>query len=304
MHFAHPYILLLLILPVILAVWELRRRGYRVAMPFDHGAVTQRPVLKGFVNAAGMLPALIAATGIIILAGPQKETLGESVREERNIHFLVDVSGSMNGIYGKDTRYAEAMKAISRFTTYRDKQDSFALSAFGTEVIHWLPLTRDLSAIRLAAPFLDPSRLPPYMSGTMIGKALMETLPLMEKIEGDRMIILMTDGQSGDLGGDRARVVAQALRTAHIRVTGIFIGNNESTEDLQTITTLTDGLFFSAGDPDALEETFKQIDAMHKTKVNPPGIVYADNFGIAGIAALSLAGLMALMAFGLRYTPW
>ena len=36
MTFANPAVLILLALPVLLVVWEWRRRGTALAMPFDH----------------------------------------------------------------------------------------------------------------------------------------------------------------------------------------------------------------------------------------------------------------------------
>ena len=57
-----------------------------------------------------------------------------------NLEFCLDVSGSMMAQYGSGTRSDKALEAIVDFTSYR-KGDAFGLTAFGTEVLHWVPVT-------------------------------------------------------------------------------------------------------------------------------------------------------------------
>ena len=303
MYFAYPWVLLLLVIPIMLAWWEWRRPGLRVKLPFDYAGAAKRPGLRRLIGYANLLPMIVVAAGLMILAGPRRELTGVTEQEMRNIQMLLDVSGSMRSPYGKQNRYDAAMAAIKQFTTFR-KGDAFGLSVFGGEVINWVPLTKDLSAIRLAAPFLRPEVLPTYMSDTEIGKGLLTVKNLLEEHPGPRMIILLTDGQSADLGPRQTMAVSKALSAANIKVYSIFIGDNESTVDIATIARLTGGKFFRAGDPTLLAETFQRIDEMEPTKFKPVGRNSVDWFGPLAIVGLGVLGVQLISGFGLRYTPW
>jgi Ca-activated chloride channel family protein len=172
-------------------------------------------------------------------------------------------------------------------------------------VLHWVPITKDLSAIRLATPFLRPEKMPHYFGGTQIGKALRECEKMLAtRPEGDRMIILMTDGDSADLGSTRSNEIAQELRAARIVVYPILVGGETSTDDMYIIANVTGGQVFQAGDPAALQEVFRHIDKMQATKMKPPSNEFADFFAPVSIAGLAAAALHLVSLLGVRYTPW
>ena len=50
----------------------------------------------------------------------------------------------MKSPFGDGTRSDKAIEAIKEFTTYR-KGDAFGLTIFGSDVLHWVPVTKDLS---------------------------------------------------------------------------------------------------------------------------------------------------------------
>jgi hypothetical protein len=83
---------------------------------------------------------------ILILAGPQRLAKPEDERVLTNIEVVLDVSGSMMAPFGDGTRADKAFEAIVGFTSFR-KGDAFGLTIFGTEVVHWVPLTKDLTAL-------------------------------------------------------------------------------------------------------------------------------------------------------------
>ena len=78
----------------------------------------------------------------------------------------------------------------------------------------------DPSAFRHATPFLGPRNLPPWFSGgTAIGMALRECLRLLvEREEGDRMIIHLTDGEGEDTRRGAEREVIAKLRDSDFRI--------------------------------------------------------------------------------------
>src|SRR5204863_9395655 len=106
----------------------------------------------------------------------------------------VDVSGSMPAPFGHGTRYDASMKAIDAFLDYR-KGDAFGLTFFGDAFVHWVPLTTDPSALKCSTPFMRPEVAPPPFGGTAIPKAVRGCKKeLVQREDGDRMILLVTDG--------------------------------------------------------------------------------------------------------------
>jgi Ca-activated chloride channel family protein len=297
--FAHPLVLLLLVLPVLLCVWEWTRRRADVVLPFDHAPVRRGRYLARFLAAANLL-----AVAILVLAGPQRLSSAEREKELTNIQFVVDVSGSMTSQFGDGTAYDAAMKAVNDFIDYR-KGDAFGLTIFGNEVLHWVPITKDTSAIKLATPFLRPERMPHYFGGTQIGKALTESQKmLVSKPEGDRMIILVTDGMSGDMYGGSALELASSLRKDKITVYIIGIMDGAMPDEIHTVANITGGEVFTSADPVALATVFKHIDKMQAARLKPPSRDFSDFFAPVALAGLCLGGLHVLALFGMRYTPW
>ncbi len=71
---------------------------------------------------------------------------------------------------------------------------------------------------------MKPENVPMWMAGTMIGKALLACKEILtSREEGDRMIILVSDGDSFDLSGGNDEAVAQTLRQNNITVYAIHI---------------------------------------------------------------------------------
>jgi Ca-activated chloride channel homolog len=305
MTFSRPWLLLLLAIPILLAVWECLRRGHPLVMPFDHARPRKGNVLGRFIIAVNLIPAFLLVVVILLLSGARRLQPPREERIMQNIEIVLDVSGSMIATFGQGTRYDAAMEAVTEFTNYR-KDDAFGLTVFGNEVLHWVPLTRDLGAIRLATPFLRPEKMPDYFGGTQIGKALRACVKLLTaRPEGDRMIILVSDGDSADLGSNITNSLAQDLRAENISVFVIKVSEEQrDVDDMYTLASMTGGSVFEAGNPTALKEVFRKIDQMKPAKLKPSESLYADFFWPLAIAGLALIGLQVMSLFGLRYTPW
>jgi Ca-activated chloride channel family protein len=305
MSFAHPFVLLLLAVPGWLLWWVWHRSGRRVALPFDHGRQGEGRGMRAAVDLAESLPALTLAVVVVILSGPQRTGEPKTKRALTNIEFCVDVSYSMLTPFGDGTRYDTSMQAINDFLDFRSEGDAFGLTFFGNNVLHWVPLTSDVSAFRCAPPFMKPDNLPPWFGGTMIGKALLACKAvLLSREEGDRMIILITDGMSFDLINGADEEVARTLKQNNIVVYAVHIADTEVPAPIVTITSKTGGEVFNPGDPEALKAVFRRIDAMRETKLEKTAAETVDDFGPFCAAGLSMLGLSSLAAFGLRYTPW
>ena len=322
MIFLHPQWLALLALPVILAFWEWVRRGHPIALPFDHGRQRRGLVLRFLVLCANCLPAALLALAILFLAHPVSFKPPEVERKLNNVQFLLDTSGSMaenhgSQAEGRHRRFDSAMDAIAKFIDYR-KGDAFGLTIFSRHFIHWVPLTLDTQSILLARPFIQPDnpRIDPPSMGrhglpdalwgiTQIGKALMGTSEVLaERPTGDRMIILMTDGESSDILPPKDQEVIARLRAENITVFGIMLTEDPIQPALSGIVRATGGEVYNAATPEALAAVFQHIDEMKKVVVLEKKPQVADYYDPFFLPAIGLLIGSVLSLFGLRFTPW
>lgn len=322
MTFLHPQWLALLALPVILAFWEWTRRGQPIALPFDHGRQRRGLGLHFLVLCANCLPAGLLTLAILFLAHPITFTPPEVERKLTNIQILLDTSGSMaephgSQANGRHRRFDSAMDAIEKFITYR-KGDAYGLTIFSRHFIHWVPLTLDTQSIMLARPFIQPDNprldpptmvrkgLPDALWGiTYIGKALYGAADILsQRPSGDRMVILLTDGESSDIKAPKDLAVISALRAQNVTVFAIMLSEEQIEPALVGIARATGGDVFNAATPEALHTVFRSIDAMKKVVVLEKQPQVADYYDPFFLPAAVLLGLSVLTLFGLRFTPW
>lgn len=302
--FSHPFALIALALPFLLVYWQNRWASHRVALPADATLIPRRKWLTRALAFTDALPALILAIVIIILAGPQKLSVPQTRRAMTNIELCVDVSGSMMAPFGAGNRYDGSMAAINTFLDKR-QGDAVGLTFFGNNVLHWVPLTNDINAIRHAAPFMSPDKAPPWMGGTEIGKALLACRDLLlTREEGDRLIILISDGASSDLNSGRDEEIARILKRDNITVYSIHIAGGDVPEEIINITHYTGGEAFQPDDPEALKAMFSRIDQMNRAKMVQASAQVLDNYAPWCVAGIAILGLAAISALGLRYSPW
>jgi Ca-activated chloride channel family protein len=302
--FTYFWVLFFLVVPVLLLVWVWLRDDRRVVLPLDHGRPGRGWEWRFLIGLAESLPALLLAVVIVLLAGPLRLSEPKTKRALTNIELLVDVSGSMTTPFGGGSRYDGSMKAIDDFLSIR-KDDAFGLTFFGNNVLHWTPLTSDAMAIRCAPPFMRPENAPYWLGGTEIGKALRACRKVLaEREQGDRMIILITDGESADLWNGEDLAVAKELRADNIVVYEIHVSDERIPDEIVNITHLTGGECFAPDDPEAIKEVFRRIDQMQQTKLEKTVAESLDFFTPFCLAGLAVLGLGTLSLLGLRYTPW
>ena len=304
MPFSYWPILFLLLIPPLLLFWVWQRRGRSVVLPFDHGQQNSGRWLKAILNVAQSLPALLLAVVVVLLAGPQQFSEPKTKRALTNIEFCVDISGSMTAPFGDGTRYDASMKAIDEFLDFRDG-DAFGLTFFGNSVLHWVPLTADTSAIRCSPPFMRPEVAPSWFGGTEIGKALLACKDILtDREEGDRMIVLVSDGHSSDLSGGNDEAIARKLRDNSIVVYAIHISETNIPDEIVNIASITGGEVFNPGDTEALKGIFHRIDQMQQAELEKVSAETMDHFVPFCAVGLALLAASVFSSFGLRYTPW
>jgi Ca-activated chloride channel family protein len=300
--FVHPWVLLTLVVPVLLGFWLVQRRAFGLALPFDHATGhRRRPFLQSALTGFELLGPVLLAIVLLILARPQVLRVPDQQRVLTNIQICLDVSGSM----GAEDRYGNATAAIEEFTRARDG-DAFGLTLFGSEQVRFIPLTKDLQAIRNALPFASPDNQPMQMSGTSIGAAIKFCAKNMvaETDTGDRMLIVVSDGVSFDLQGNQGDEIVEELKLDEITLYYVHVGTGANTPVLTDIAEQTGGAAFIAEDKQAVERVFKHIDRMEPARFEPAAAVPMDEFFPFALAGLVTLGLWVLGRFGMRFTPW
>lgn len=305
MSFGQPWILLLLILPIALLWRQLRgERAASVTLPVDFSSVRSARGMRFLIGCAEALPVLLAAAVVVLLAGPERLGQPISKRVLTNIELCVDVSGSMTAPFGEGSRYDGSMAAINEFINYR-KGDAFGLTFFGNNVLHWVPLTSDTTAVACSPPFMRPEKAPIWMGGTEIAKAVAACQKvLVEREEGDRTIILVTDGVSSDLFNGNDLELARKLVNDRITLFAIHVAEGNVPDPVVNLAQGTGGEVFEAGDPVAMAAIFKKIDLMQKTRLERSSPERQDFFYPVCVVGLALLAVSVLASFGWRYTPW
>jgi Ca-activated chloride channel family protein len=311
MTFANPEWIAVLIVPVTLLFWEWVRRGHPLVMPFDDLNRHRGWLLRGIVLAANSLPAVLLAIALVLLARPVTFAPPKTQRLLSNIQIVLDCSLSMREAYGAQTseeaytRFDGAMDAIDAFVSAREG-DAFGLTVFSRNFLHWVPLTQDVDAIRRARPFIAPENFPdPIWGGTYIANALEGSLaPLARHEDGDRLVILITDGESRDLSGETLRRIVSKLKQANIVVFAISMTDSPIAPGLTDVTRQTGGAVFQAVTPETLAIVFRSIDKMKKVELRSVRAEVIDAYEPLISPTSVLLALQMLVLFGLRFTPW
>lgn len=304
--FSAPFVVVAacLFLAMLFVLWVWKRSGRRIAVPYDHSVAPSGKGRWFAITSAETTLAILTGIVLLILCVPLSTGSPIEERSVSNIQFCVDSSGSMTARFGDGNRYDASMAAINEFLNYREG-DAFGLTFFASSVVHWCPLTTDTSAFQCAIPFMKPNQQRAIGGGTRIGMALESCRDVLNsRDKGDKMIILVSDGQSGDLAGGQAEKIGKKLRADDITVYGIHIGGGEIPEQILTVTSTTGGDAFLPGDTEAFDICFRKIDKMRPAKIEIVESEKIDNFKPWCFAALGMLGAWSLSLLGLRYTPW
>ena len=127
---------------------------------------------------------------------------------------------------------------------------------------------------------------------------------LEERHDGDRMLIVLTDGESPDLQNGQADVIARELKAKNIVVYILSIRNGAPPEELRAVAQITGGEIFESGDLPALRSVFQRIDGLQRAKLVAAQTTWLEFFSPFALVGLALVILNQAAAFGLRFTPW
>ncbi len=322
-NFAHPLVLLLLVLLPLWSWWRRRRSQRPESIPFPLTTVLARgprPRLS-WMRWLPWLRALAVAGFIVAVAQPRSGARTTRVASEGiDIALAVDISSSMLAEdFQPQNRIEVAKDKVKRFVMGR-KSDRVGLVAFSGEALTQVPLTSDYPVLLAAIENLQVGQLE---DGTAIGTAIATAANRLRTAPGrSRVMIVLTDGEN-NRGAIDPRTAAQAAAAFGIRIYTIGVGSEgmaavpvgrslfglryenrpvKIDEALLTeVAASTGGRYFRAKDADALQRIYDQIDTLERSIVEQRAYVrYTERYRwplIIGVLAL-LAELFILARRG------
>ena len=224
MKFASPeYLYLLILLPVILAVYIYsnyrRNRNLRLygdvqllksLMP---DVSVYRPGVKFWLSFVAL--ALI----VVALARPQFGSKKETItRQGIEAVIALDISNSMMAEDIAPNRLEKAKKIISRLID-KFENDKVGLIVFAGDAFVQLPITNDFISAKMFLETISPALI--SRQGTDIGGAISLAMKSFTNTEGvGKAIILITDGENHEGGAEEAAKLA-ADKGMNVYVLGI-----------------------------------------------------------------------------------
>lgn len=286
--FAQP--LFLLLLPLVLLLFYLRsRKKYYAEVRLSstsgfEGSTTWKTRLRP-IQIVLQTIALVAL--IIALARPQSLLRKEKINAEAiDIMLALDVSTSMLAKDFKEDRL-DASKRVAQVFVDKRKYDRIGIVFFGGESYTQCPLTTDHAIVK---QFLANAQCGLIAEGTAIGMGLANAVRRLQKSEAkSKVCILLTDGVNNS-GSIMPMEAADAAKKYGVKVYTIGVGTMgkakgpvarrpdggfifgwvdvEIDEDLlKEIAKKTGGRYYRATNMESLEEVYKEIDKMEKTKI-------------------------------------
>lgn len=287
--FLYPWVLFFLfIIPILTLIYFYRIRKSETSIKisdskiFEESKSSLRVKLFHLPFALKMLSLLLL---IIALARPQSFSSGTNVNTEGiDIAIVLDISGSMLAEDFKPNRLEAAKEITDKFIEGRIS-DRIGLVIFSRVAFTQCPLTIDYSVLRNLLKDIKSGMLE---DGTAIGNAIANGVNRLKNSEAkSKVIILLTDGvnNAGEIDPLSASEIAKAYG---VRIYSIGVGTRgEAPYPVQTpfgtryqmvpveidevlmknISNITGGQYFRATNNKALEEVYKKIDKLEKSKV-------------------------------------
>lgn len=327
MFFEYPYLLWLLLLPLLLTARylyiELRERRPHLRVS------SVRPWTKGGRSVLSVIRHLpfalrIAALSLIILALARPRSSNEVEKRDTegiDIVLAMDVSTSMLARDFTPDRLSAAKDIAIEFISQRPS-DRMGIVVFAGESYTQCPLTTDRATL---INLMKEVQTDLIEDGTAIGNGLATAVArMMDSDAPSRVVILLTDGVN-NRGEIAPQTAAEIAKTYGIRVYTIGVGANgtapypvmtpwgvevrnmqvEIDEDLlKEVAKTTGGRYFRATDNTKLAEIYSEINKMETARTTVDSFpVYKELFGGYALAALICLALELLVGLMSRRLP-
>ena len=289
-NFQSPLYLLLLVLPVLVYLWEKRKREPSILYPSLSSIRRIRKTWKTRIYPLKKWLRVLAL--ILVILGAARFQKGrktlEVITHGVDIILAIDTSGSMKAedfhIRAERVTRLDAVKHVVTGFVKNRSSDRLGMVVFGSMAFTQCPLTLDHGVF---LTFLKGLEIGMAGEQTAIGSAIGTAVNRLKDLKSkSKVLILLTDGANtaGEMDPGQAAEIAKAFG---VKIYTIGVGSkgevpflvqtifgpqyqyirsdlNESI--LKEIAQLTDGKYFRAQNLQELEEIYNEIDALEKTK--------------------------------------
>jgi Ca-activated chloride channel family protein len=284
--FAHPWLLLLFLLPFALRPIAPSYRESRLAIRAPWfgriaGLLGEEPS-EGAVVATLRTSQLIVTyilwvLIVVALARPQwLEAPISRITPTRDLMLLVDLSGSMGtedftNAEGEQVDRLTAVKEVLDDFLTRREGDRVGLIVFGNAAFVQVPFTQDLEACRL---LLEETAVRMAGPRTAFGDAIGLGITMFEDSEvEDRVMIALTDGN--DTGSRIPPFEAsQIARDNQVTIYVVGVGDPAATgeelldeEALNAVADTTGGRYLYAANREELKEAYEEFDSIDTREI-------------------------------------
>ena len=280
MHFAFAYPIAFLLLALLLCFVRCKREPltiYFAKSAFLPSSLLQREYL----------PLVIGALFILFLAGPfSYSSFSQSAKKGRDLVVAIDASGSMEGEFGKESKFATLIKLLRHFL-HKRYDDNVGVVVFGSFAYPASGITYDIKALDFILNYLEVGLAG---NNTAIGDALMQAVTLLKKSNAkEKVIILFSDGHHNS-GSFSPKEGVEAAKKIGARIYTVGIGNEYDKKLLTMIAKSSGAKSFGAKSPEDLAAVFKEIDTLESSPLRS-GIYIDQNylffsFGVVLVALL------------------
>ena len=327
MFFEYPYLLFLLLVPVLLIARYLwlevkEKRPHLRVSNADAWKAGGRSVLEVVRHIPFALRIAALTLIIVAIARPRSSSQVEKVDTKGiDIIFAMDVSTSMLARDFTPDRLSAAKDIAIEFIAQRPS-DRMGIVVFAGESYTQGPLTTDRATL---INLMKEVQTDLIEDGTAIGNGLATAVARMKDSDAkSRVVILLTDGVN-NMGEIHPEMATEIAKTYGIRVYTIGVGANgeapypvqtpwgvemrrvkvEIDEDLlKNIADGTGGRYFRATDNTKLSEIYEEIGRMEKTRTSVDSFpVYKDLYKNYALAALICLLLEVLLSAFMRRMP-
>lgn len=313
MTFAHPYLLLLLLL-LPLAAWLKGRRGQPPAFVYSSVQLLRAVTNVTRAKSGGFLAALrwlVLALFIIALSQPRLTKFDTSKATASGVDIVVafDISGSMAQadfeVRGQRVNRFEMARAVLQDFIRKRPNDRIGLVVFALQAFVATPLTLDHDFL---LSNLERTRLGMIeWRGTAIGSALSTAINRVRDLQSkSKIVILMTDGRS-NAGKVAPLTAAEAAQALGVKIYTIGVGNQDprlspdgdviDAEMLQKVADMTGGRFYLADNAKRFQEIYAEIDQLEKTEAEVKKLAHHTEL-FAWFISVGLAVLLTEIALG------
>ncbi len=291
--FANPeFLYLLFLIPFIIAWYWWKHKTSEPVLTVSTGEVIEKNI-RTFRQSIEHLPFILRIIVfillVIVLARPQTSSTNRTVTTEGiDIVIALDISTSMLAEDFKPNRLEAAKKTALKFIDARIN-DRIGLVVFAGQSFTQCPITFDHDVLKNLFKSIKSADKMSIEDGTALGMGLATAVDRLKDSKAkSKVVILLTDGVN-NTGLISPLTAADIAKAFNIRVYTIGVGTRGKApypvmtpfgkqymnvdveideEVLKQIASNTGGRYFRATGNKALENIYKEIDKLEKTKID------------------------------------